>query len=132
MRLHLLFRSLVPPQMTHDHDEYTVIVNNPIQLPCEVAGIPPPDIVWKKSGDDIDYDGSDNFVQLPNGALRISHVRIEDGGLYECIATSVAGSASKIVTLNVQGKGITVVYYVVEIDSNKQVSKKINFCEVFY
>lgn len=95
---------IVPPQMNNDHEEYTVIVNNPIQLGCEVTGIPPPDIGWKKSGEDINYDASDNLLLLPNGALRINHVKVEDGGLYECTATSTAGVASKTVTLNVQGK----------------------------
>ena len=89
--------------MAHDHDEYIVIVDNPIQLPCEVTGIPPPDITWKRSGEDLQDDDTESLIQLPNGALRINHVRIEDGGMYECIATSVAGTASKMITLNVQG-----------------------------
>ena len=102
-QLFIIFHTPVPPVMIEDNFEFTVIVNNPVQLPCEVTGVPPPDIVWKKAGDDIVDDPENDIVFLPNGAMRINHVRVEDGGTYECIATSVAGSASKMITLNVQG-----------------------------
>jgi hypothetical protein len=39
---------------------------------------------------------------LPNGALRIHLVQREDGGMYECLAVSKAGSDSIFVTLTVQ------------------------------
>jgi len=35
--------------------------------------------------------------------LRVDSVIVEDGGLYECVATNVAGSATKAMTLNVHG-----------------------------
>lgn len=90
--------------MNDDHEEYSVIVNNPIQLGCEVSGIPPPEIVWRKSGESVEeQDSSDGLQLLPNGALRFNRVRVEDGGLYECVANSTAGTASKTVTLSVQG-----------------------------
>jgi hypothetical protein len=95
---------LVPPTMEQDHDEVTVIVNNPIQLSCEVKGIPPPEIIWRRGGEDITFiENSEGFLVLPNGALRINRVSVEDGGMYECIAMSIAGNASKTVILNVQG-----------------------------
>jgi len=91
--------------MAMDHDEVTVIVNNPIQLSCEVTGIPPPEIKWRRGGEDLSFiENTDGFLVLPNGALRVNHVSVEDGGMYECIAMSIAGNASKTIMLNVQGK----------------------------
>ena len=41
---------------------------------------------------------------LNNGAMRMSSVRTDDAGMYECVATSVAGNASKVIELIIQGK----------------------------
>ena len=40
---------------------------------------------------------------LSNGAIRMSSVRTTDAGMYECVATSVAGNATKVIELIVQG-----------------------------
>ena len=36
-------------------------------------------------------ENTDGLLVLPNGALRVNHVSVEDGGMYECIAMSIAG-----------------------------------------
>jgi hypothetical protein len=81
--------------------QFTVIQDNPVQLPCDVIGIPPPTISWYQFDEIIEE--TDNFVFLPNGAFRIKRVRVEDGGTYECLATSEAGNDTKLITLVVQG-----------------------------
>jgi len=94
----------VPPEMSVSHDEYTVIVDNPILMSCEVTGIPAPRITWTTQGEDVaDVKDVSTFRVLANGALRIDHVTTEDSGMYECVATNVAGNATMAVTLNVQG-----------------------------
>ena len=94
----------VPPEMSRSHDEYTVIVDNPILMSCEVTGIPAPQVTWTAHGEDIaDVKNSSAFHVLANGALRIDHVTTDDSGMYECVATNVAGNATMAVTLNVQG-----------------------------
>ena len=107
---------IVPPEMSRAHDDYTVIVDNPILMSCEVTGIPPPQITWTTHGEDVtDVKDDSTFHVLANGALRIDHVTTEDSGMYECVATSVAGNATMAVTLNVQGifasPCISVYYY---------------------
>jgi len=73
-------------------------------MSCEVTGIPAPDVTWTTHGDDVtDVKDPTTFHVLANGALRIDHVTVEDGGMYECVATNIAGNATKAVTLNVQG-----------------------------
>ena len=47
-------------------------------------------------------------VFLPNGALRINRVQTDDGGVYECIATSIAGVATKAMSLVVQGMSVQI------------------------
>ena len=41
---------------------------------------------------------------LNNGAMRMSSVRTDDAGMYECVASSVAGNASKVIELIIQSK----------------------------
>ncbi len=107
----------VPPHITKDQHEYIVIVNNPIQIPCEVQGIPPPDVSWKKGKTPITKSKPDMTI-LPNGALRFSSVQVSDGGMYECVASSMAGNDSKSITLIVQGKvlKLTAMLYIDEIN----------------
>jgi len=57
---------------------------------------------WRKGGQNLTRSDL-GVVFLPNGALRINRVQTEDGGVYECIATSIAGVATKALTLTVQG-----------------------------
>ncbi len=40
---------------------------------------------------------------LSNGAIRMSSVSTDDAGMYECVATSEAGNATKVIELIVQG-----------------------------
>ena len=84
------------------NDDFTVIVNNPVQLPCEAIGVPPPTIHWMKAGVNLTRKDP-GVIFLPNGAMRINRVQTTDGGVYECIATSIAGFAKKALTLVVQG-----------------------------
>ena len=90
--------------MSLSHDEYTVVVDNPILMSCEVTGIPAPQVTWTTQGADVaDVKDAATFHVLANGALRIDHVTTDDAGMYECVATNVAGNATMPVTLNVQG-----------------------------
>jgi len=92
--------------MASSHAEYTVIVDNPVLMACEVTGIPAPQITWTNHGQDVRADPIDaaaTFRVLANGALRIDRVTAEDSGMYECVARNVAGNDSMSVTLNVHG-----------------------------
>lgn len=79
-----------------------VIVNNPLQLNCEVQGNPLPTIEWYRLGEPIPRD-REGITYLTNGALRIDHIQKEDSGIYECVATNEAGKTTKIINLAVQG-----------------------------
>ena len=96
----------VPPQIAKDQHDYTVVISNPLQLPCEVQGNPTPVITWRKDGEVLD-PGSldpDQISILPNGALRITSAAPGDAGMYECVATSIAGNATKVIEVFVQGR----------------------------
>ncbi len=44
------FSLSVPPTIADGKHDYIVIVNNPVQIPCEASGVPPPTITWFRNG----------------------------------------------------------------------------------
>ena len=93
----------VPPKISHVKHDYVVIVGNPVQLPCEAQGIPPPTISWHRGRQELASGHDPGMVFLPNGALRISRVSTSHGGVYTCVASSIAGNDTKLISLIVQG-----------------------------
>ncbi|XP_069890339.1 hemicentin-1 [Dipodomys merriami] len=82
----------VPPVIRTHPQEYIIAVDQPITLPCEADGLPPPDIVWHKDGHTITESIRQRI--LNSGALQIAFAQLEDAGQYTCMAANVAGSSS--------------------------------------
>ncbi|XP_067083733.1 hemicentin-1 [Osmerus mordax] len=82
---------LEPPKisvLSSSPEEMTVAVDNTLELECSAEGVPPPALSWLKDGRPLEGVG---IVQEEGHFLRISSVKVEDAGLYTCLATSPAG-----------------------------------------
>lgn len=87
---------LVPPAIEGGDETsyFIVMVNNLLELDCQVTGSPPPTIMWLKDGQLIDE--RDGFRILLNGhKLVIAQAQVSDTGLYRCVATNAAGDHRK-------------------------------------
>ncbi|XP_070240884.1 hemicentin-1 isoform X2 [Bos mutus] len=87
---------LVPPAIEGGDETsyFIVMVNNLLELDCQVTGSPPPTIMWLKDGQLIDE--RDGFRILLNGhKLVIAQAQVSDTGLYRCVATNTAGDHRK-------------------------------------
>ncbi|KAL1775484.1 hemicentin-1 isoform X4 [Sigmodon hispidus] len=87
---------LVPPTVEGgDETSYFIVMaNNLLELDCQVTGSPPPTIMWLKGGQLIDE--RDGFKILLNGhKLVIAQAQVSDTGLYQCVATNIAGDQRK-------------------------------------
>ena len=76
-----------------------------VVLEATVAGKPPPTVEWVK--DDANVKNSSHLkIQSKNGnhTLTVSGAGEEDSGVYKCIASNPAGTASKTFNVNIQGK----------------------------
>ncbi|XP_007935886.1 hemicentin-1 [Orycteropus afer afer] len=89
----------VPPVISPHPKEYVTAVDKPITLPCEVDGLPPPDITWHKDGRAVLESIRQRI--LSSGALQIAFAQPDDAGQYTCMAANVAGSSSTSTKLTV-------------------------------
>ncbi|EMP34679.1 Hemicentin-2 [Chelonia mydas] len=96
---HYLLSVLVSPTFpgaSHEGatDDVTVVINNPVSLPCEALAYPSPTITWLK--DEVPFQASTNVRLLPGGrGLQILNAQEEDAGRYTCIVTNELGEAVK-------------------------------------
>ncbi|XP_074858282.1 hemicentin-1 isoform X3 [Carettochelys insculpta] len=92
----------VPPEI-QDQEKVTntsVLVNQPLNLFCEVSGNPFPIITWYR--DDIEVVESSTLQILHNGKiLKLLKASTDDGGQYSCKATNIAGSSEKLFNIDV-------------------------------
>lgn len=96
--LMLLF-VLVPPTILSISKEKTINIRLQSQttLTCVASGIPKPKIIWKKLG---------NSTILPsfNGTLKLTKLKSNDAGNYQCIAFNKVRNVSANVHLILQCK----------------------------
>ena len=78
-----------------------------MHLFCNVTGVPPPRIYWKKDGAFVETLGKRFEVGYAEGTLFIETAELSDAGLYSCFANnslSPLGKESKAVKLNIIGE----------------------------
>ncbi|XP_022119057.2 netrin receptor DCC isoform X2 [Pieris rapae] len=68
------------------------------RLGCEVKGRPPPRVTWLKDGEPLSPHNHD-IALVDGSSLRIQGVLPVDAGMFQCFATSSAGSATAALRL---------------------------------
>lgn len=85
-----------------------------------VRSNPPSEIRWTRNGEPVPFSGR-NYYQSSSGSLIFQRVEESDRGYYVCIATNQAGNTTKIVELEVHGKG--------KINSASRITRDVSvFC----
>uniref|UniRef100_A0A8C3TT96 Hemicentin-1 n=1 Tax=Catharus ustulatus TaxID=91951 RepID=A0A8C3TT96_CATUS len=85
-----------------DGSQLTVTEGSLISLICESSGIPPPSLTWKKNGSPVVPEPSGRVRVLSGGRqLQVAVADRSDAASYTCIASNVAGSATKEYSLQV-------------------------------
>ena len=66
--------------------------------------------MWRKGSTLLSSDTTpENFIFVEDGSLIIENVDIQDRGKFVCLVSNSAGSARRIIKLDVQGKQINVI-----------------------
>ncbi|XP_034025662.1 LOW QUALITY PROTEIN: hemicentin-1 [Thalassophryne amazonica] len=93
-----------PPVLKGEaHMSQTVLQGGTVLLDCPVHGDPSPVLRWLHNGKSLLH--SHRMQTLHNGSLVIYSFRAEDGGKYQCVAESEAGTTERIITVKVQING---------------------------
>uniref|UniRef100_A0A8C7HGN1 Protogenin n=1 Tax=Oncorhynchus kisutch TaxID=8019 RepID=A0A8C7HGN1_ONCKI len=72
---------------------------------CQVTSNPPATITWELDQSTLLLE-TDRITVLPNGALQIQNVQLEDAGKYRCVATNIGNRVkSRKATLSVINQG---------------------------
>lgn len=63
-----------------------------VVLPCEVNGVPAPNIIWLRNAQDVMHTAQrERYAIEEDKSLVIKKLRMEDTGMYQCIASNEAG-----------------------------------------
>ncbi|KAJ8379625.1 hypothetical protein SKAU_G00004030 [Synaphobranchus kaupii] len=91
----------VPPRVIGQREEQmSVIEGHMVSLLCDVQAYPPPDIIWTKDGEALQF--STGIHILPGGQmLQLPRARVPDAGQYVCTSTNPAGLDQKSIQLSV-------------------------------
>lgn len=73
-------------------------------LDCNATGNPTPTVSWFQSSLPVPIPGDTRIRQASNDSLIVANVSAEDGGVYVCEASNIAGSETATLELVVNGK----------------------------
>nr|XP_031839913.1 Down syndrome cell adhesion molecule-like protein Dscam2 isoform X3 [Nomia melanderi] len=99
----------IAPQLVYRFIEQTMQIGPSVSLKCSAAGNPTPQISWLLDGFPLPQNDRlliGQYVTVYGDVIshvNISSVKSEDGGEYECIASSRAGEARHSARLNIYG-----------------------------
>ena len=95
------------PRITNFIYTPNLLIGEPLTISCTVSGIPLPVITWRKDGLILENtDTGLRIVTIDGGmtsSVEVSEGRPEFNGVYECIATNLAGSVKQESRIELQG-----------------------------
>ena len=97
----------VPPTIERGLERVEAVVNTGATLLCESLGLPDPVVTWEKDGKPFPNTGLRHRMRV-SGTIEFTSVRLEDTGTYRCNATNKAGTAARVIKLDVQGSHVFV------------------------
>lgn len=101
---------LEPPAFkTSAQMEFVAEYSSRLEIPCDVTGSPEPFVTWFRNADAIDL--SHNVYKKRNdNTLVIEKVSLDDSGVFQCLASNVAGEKSAYAWIKVKSKLFCCVY----------------------
>ncbi|KAM8995979.1 hemicentin-2 isoform 2-T2 [Ara ararauna] len=93
----------VPPRIRTGPRSLRVLVTEPVTLECDATGTPAPVLLWLKDGNPVPNEVVGGPQILSEGhVLSLPNARLQDSGMYTCVASSAVGEDRHEATLEVQ------------------------------
>ena len=102
----IIFIHAVPPTIENSQRivEKSTVIGQSITLECIASGTPTPQIKWIREDEPLSFITNPNLLMIDGGKkLRIINTQLIEVGGYTCVATNVAGNATKEFLLKVLG-----------------------------
>ena len=80
-------------------------------LPCEAVGIPLPNMTWYRNAKPLEITPGGQYSVQEDGSLVIKKLRMEDTGMFQCLAVNQAGEDSVYTWLKVKSKSSSQYYF---------------------
>ena len=93
---------LRPPTFVQQPQNTVALEKGDVTMDCEVTGHPQPIVQWYKNGDLIIE--SEYFQMVRGQSLKILGLVGLDAGIYQCVATNIAGNVQSAAELRVMKK----------------------------
>ncbi|XP_061533926.1 obscurin-like protein 1a [Phycodurus eques] len=94
-----------PPLSTSKVKKFVVAEGKHAKFRCSVTGKPKPEIIWKKDGSPLDPGRRHLIFEDREGyyTLKVLYCKVQDTGLYACVASNALGNTLSAVHLSVKG-----------------------------
>ncbi|XP_061633474.1 obscurin-like protein 1a isoform X2 [Phyllopteryx taeniolatus] len=94
-----------PPLSTSKVKKFVVAEGKHAKFRCFVTGKPKPEIIWKKDGSPLDPGRRHLIFEDREGyyTLKVLYCKVQDTGLYACVASNALGNTLSAVHLSVKG-----------------------------
>lgn len=90
-----------PPKINGDFSSKEEALGYYLTLNCSATGNPKPNIKWYRDGKLINYDW---IVKYKEPKLMIQTFEERDKGIYQCVATNIAGEAQAMGLISLKNK----------------------------
>jgi len=111
--------AVVPPRIDQSlvsDANLSVIIDRSIAIDCPVTGVPQPDIVWTKDGQQLVTNQNDDIRVVSRGQrLEVNNADLSDAGRYICVAKNAAGFVERDFQLDVWGMSNFVIFVILTI-----------------
>jgi len=108
----------VPPEINGSRtvDETSVVLGSSTELHCHASGVPQPTVRWIREGQVITFVDHPNLrVDNAGQTLRLHNAQLIDIGTYTCVASNVAGNATKQFLINILGQSVVPATLIIDI-----------------
>lgn len=118
--MNLLTRILsVPPTLVKKPVDAAVRVGGTVRLECAATGNPAPTLSWKKDNAGDDFPAARErrmHLMTTDDVFFIVDVKLQDAGVYHCVAKSSAGEDSAQARLSIYSKCSSLIYVFITVE----------------
>ncbi|KAI4461154.1 titin [Holotrichia oblita] len=114
-----------PRFVSHAKTETLGDYGSQIILPCDVVGIPKPNVSWYKNAVNIEDLNESRYEIEEDNSLLIKRLKLPDMGMFQCFARNDAGESSMATWLKVKTLNPQIMNNIIQVKTEKHILEEI-------